>query len=155
VSLEKAIQSGKEHRRPYHGSKRFDTTCRPHGGCPYCEGNRLHQRRKKELFAMDDMAELEDQDTYLKVVEGRKGLDAYIALGGWDSRKQWEEDFGLSVDDPSIGEVFPTEEFEGALHIVDSTIQKVGYNVGTHWYVDSVNVYILNDGTKIILNVFN
>lgn len=39
--LDKAIEHNKEHRKPYHGSKAFDKTCRNHGGCPYCENNRL------------------------------------------------------------------------------------------------------------------
>jgi hypothetical protein len=46
MSLEKAIQHGKEHRKPYRGSKRFDRSCRNHGGCPYCENNRAHPLKK-------------------------------------------------------------------------------------------------------------
>ena len=41
MSLDKSIEHSKEHRKPYHGSKAFDKTCRNHGGCPYCENNRL------------------------------------------------------------------------------------------------------------------
>ena len=48
MSLDKAIEHGKEHRKPYHGSKAIDPSCRNHGGCPWCEGNRLY-RTKKEL----------------------------------------------------------------------------------------------------------
>lgn len=40
MSLEKGIFYGKEKREPYYRSGRFDWTCRPHGGCPYCYGNR-------------------------------------------------------------------------------------------------------------------
>lgn len=29
-------------RRQYRGSRRFDKSCRNHGGCAYCRGNRLH-----------------------------------------------------------------------------------------------------------------
>lgn len=59
MGLEKAIASGKEHRKPYRGSKRFDTTCRNHGGktkrrerreCPWCKDNRLHSNRVRELM---------------------------------------------------------------------------------------------------------
>ena len=48
MSLDKAIEHGKEHRKPYRKSQRFDKSCRNHGGCPWCEGDRLHkyQRRK-------------------------------------------------------------------------------------------------------------
>ena len=49
MSLDKAIKSKKEHRKQYYGSKVFDKTCRCHGGCPYCEGNRLHSTKKRML----------------------------------------------------------------------------------------------------------
>ena len=48
MSLDKSIEHGKEHRKPYRGSKAIDPSCRNHGGCPWCEGNRLY-RTKKEL----------------------------------------------------------------------------------------------------------
>ena len=34
MSLNKAIQSGKEHRKPYNKAKAIDSTCRNHGSCP-------------------------------------------------------------------------------------------------------------------------
>lgn len=43
MALDKAINSGKEHRKQYHDSRSFDMTCRNHGSCPYCEGNRKHK----------------------------------------------------------------------------------------------------------------
>lgn len=40
-------------KKSYTGSKRFDKTCRNHGGCPYCEGNRTYSNRKrKEQFKL-------------------------------------------------------------------------------------------------------
>lgn len=36
-------------RKPYRGSKAFDRTCRNHGSCEYCQGNRLHKYRKMEV----------------------------------------------------------------------------------------------------------
>lgn len=48
MALDKAIQSGKEHRKPYKGSKAVDKTCRNHGSCRYCRNNRLYSRRKTE-----------------------------------------------------------------------------------------------------------
>lgn len=42
MSLDKAIEHGKEHRKPYRGSKAVDKTCRNHGGCPWCKKNREH-----------------------------------------------------------------------------------------------------------------
>lgn len=47
MSLDKAIKHGKEHRKPYTGSKAIDGTCRNHGGCPCCEGNRKYKFRDK------------------------------------------------------------------------------------------------------------
>lgn len=41
--LDKAILHGKEKRKPYHGAKAVDRTCRNHGSCPYCTANRLHK----------------------------------------------------------------------------------------------------------------
>lgn len=48
MSLDKAIQHGKERRKLYHGCKSFDPACRNHGGCPACEKARKlkHLRRK-------------------------------------------------------------------------------------------------------------
>lgn len=57
VSLLKAIKHGKEKRKPYYKSGRFDRTCRPGGDCPYCQSNRKHAFRKKLLRAKDDSAE--------------------------------------------------------------------------------------------------
>lgn len=32
-------------KKPLRGSKAFDRTCRNHGGCPWCLGNRLHKNK--------------------------------------------------------------------------------------------------------------
>lgn len=51
MSMDKAIKSGKEKRKPYYRSKAIDPSCRNHGSCEYCESNRLHSTRKrKEKF---------------------------------------------------------------------------------------------------------
>jgi len=49
MSLEKAIAHGKEKRKPYRGSKRFDCSCRNHGSCGYCLGNRTLFDKKARL----------------------------------------------------------------------------------------------------------
>ena len=51
MALDKAIKSGKEHRKEYYSSKSFDRTCRNHGSCPWCEENRKikYIRREKEF----------------------------------------------------------------------------------------------------------
>lgn len=43
--LDKAIAHNKEKRKPYRGAKAISLHCRNHGGCPWCEGNRLHKYR--------------------------------------------------------------------------------------------------------------
>lgn len=48
MGLEKAIKSGKEHRRPYRNAKAVSLRCRNHGSCEYCKRNRLYQRTKEE-----------------------------------------------------------------------------------------------------------
>ena len=54
MSLDKAIEHGKERRRPYHGGKAIDKSCRNHGGCDYCLGNRMYQARRMKA-KMDDI----------------------------------------------------------------------------------------------------
>lgn len=55
MSHDKAIESGKERRRQYMGSKRIDKSCRNHGGCPHCTGNRLHNFLRRKLHASQDI----------------------------------------------------------------------------------------------------
>lgn len=66
MGLEKAIASGQEHRKPYHGAKAVCFNCRNHGTCDYCKGNRLHSTRKREVAAN------ERQDEYEAYVCGGK-----------------------------------------------------------------------------------
>jgi hypothetical protein len=52
MSHDKAIAHGKEHRKPYRGSKAFDPACR-NNTCPYCRSNKLHPARKRLSAAAD------------------------------------------------------------------------------------------------------
>ncbi len=47
MSHDKAIQHGKEYRKPYRGSARFDRSCRHGGNCGYCRGNRTIANRRR------------------------------------------------------------------------------------------------------------
>lgn len=47
MSLRKAIKYGKEHRKPYYGSKAIDKACRNHGSCSWCEENRKYKDIKR------------------------------------------------------------------------------------------------------------
>ena len=57
MGLEKAIFHGKEKRKEYQGSKRFDRSCRNHGGCAWCEGNRLFKFKKYEEKSIQELKE--------------------------------------------------------------------------------------------------
>ena len=47
MSLDKAIEHGKEKRKPYIGAKSIAYSCRNHGSCKWCENNRKHKFRDK------------------------------------------------------------------------------------------------------------
>ena len=57
MSLDKAIEHGKEKRKPYYRAGEFDPTCRPNGGCPYCKNNRAHKHKRKECACKDQIKE--------------------------------------------------------------------------------------------------
>lgn len=57
MSLDKAIQHGKEKRKEYRGSARFDCTCRNHGSCSYCRNNRtIRDTRNSERANLKEQA---------------------------------------------------------------------------------------------------
>ena len=58
MALDKAIQHGKEHRKPYFSSRAIDKTCRNHGGCPWCEENRKYKNIKRLQKALDKLKEM-------------------------------------------------------------------------------------------------
>ena len=62
MSLDKAIEYGKEKRKPYTGSKAIDCTCRNHGSCEWCERNRLYQRLKVEEASRQALEEMKEDD---------------------------------------------------------------------------------------------
>lgn len=54
MSFDKNYPNRKDKRKPYHGSKAFDRSCRTGGNCPWCEGNRRVQELKlKEKIRTD------------------------------------------------------------------------------------------------------
>ena len=53
--LDKSIRSGREHRKPYRGSKAFDATCRNHGSCDWCKGNRQYKNNMQRKAADDEL----------------------------------------------------------------------------------------------------
>ena len=62
MSLHKAINSGKEHRVEYGTKnqpycKAVDPSCRNHGSCPYCEGNRLYKSKRLKEKVKSELKE--------------------------------------------------------------------------------------------------
>ena len=57
MGLEKAIEHGKEKRKPYKGAKAVDCSCRNHGTCEWCMGNRTHNTNRKREKAIAEMKE--------------------------------------------------------------------------------------------------
>lgn len=92
MSLEKAIQHGKEKRKRYYNSADFDYSCRPHGGCPYCENNRKFADKKARNKANKKEQENEffglwpDPEDALMSVE-----EELIDKMGWDNYKELHE----------------------------------------------------------------
>jgi len=73
MSLDKAIEHGKEHRKPYYRyCEQIDPSCKNHGGCPWCEGNRKYKNLKREQKAMAQLEELmkKNVDVLLRLKEG-------------------------------------------------------------------------------------
>lgn len=57
MGLDKSIQYGKEHRKPYSGGKAVDSTCRNHGSCSWCKENRTHKNDKRKLKVEQELRE--------------------------------------------------------------------------------------------------
>lgn len=58
MSLDKAIKSGKEHRKEYRGAKSVDPSCRNHGSCLFCEKARLKDKIKIKNKIKDNLEEI-------------------------------------------------------------------------------------------------
>lgn len=57
MALDKSVQHGKEKRKPYRGSEAVDRTCRCHGGCPWCLGNRLYRALREQARIDEELKE--------------------------------------------------------------------------------------------------
>ena len=70
MGLEKAIEHGKEKRKPYKGAKAVACSCRNHGTCEWCRGNRTHNTNRKMEKAIAEMKEAlspeEFQEQYMR-----------------------------------------------------------------------------------------
>jgi hypothetical protein len=58
MSMDKAIKYGREHRKPYYKyCEQIDKSCRCHGGCLFCLGNRMYQLKKENEKTLDKLKE--------------------------------------------------------------------------------------------------
>lgn len=53
MSLNKAIEHNKEHRKIYRGAKAVDPACRNHGSDPWDKSNRTYKNKKRLEKALD------------------------------------------------------------------------------------------------------
>lgn len=100
MSMDKAIEHGKEHRKPWRGSarsKNFDKTCRNHGSCDCCKFNRLHTFMKNKAVADDRLKEWEGQDIIWFVT--------YLFIFSDDSTVESVENFSYNPSQSDIEEV--------------------------------------------------
>lgn len=59
MSLDKSIEHNKEHRKPYHGAKACDKTCRNHGSDDWAKDNRLYRSNKLLEKSEQDLEEMD------------------------------------------------------------------------------------------------
>ena len=64
MSLDKAIKYGKEKRKPYRKAKAIDKSCRNHGSCKWCEGNRLNKQTAMKKIAEKEIIKFRKEDNY-------------------------------------------------------------------------------------------
>lgn len=57
MSFDKNYPNRKDQRKPYKGAKSVDRSCRCHGGCSYCKGNRLHSTERRRAKSDNDLKE--------------------------------------------------------------------------------------------------
>ena len=65
----------KDRRKEYTGSKRFDHSCRCHGGCGFCEGNRTYQDTRDRRAADQELKE------WKQVLQ--EGDERHLEHAGW------------------------------------------------------------------------
>ena len=100
MGLEKAIEHGKEHRKPYHGSRRFDALCRNHGACEYCKRNRTHNLEKTAKFA-------------------EKDIELAKKANDFEEEHGWCPDYGSDVEMNVSKEEYNEIMSEGLAHVLD------------------------------------
>ena len=76
MSLDKAIEHGKEKRKPHTGGKAVDNECRNHGSCSWCRENRLHSIKIQEESADARLEEYRQEESEETIQGKNSALDA-------------------------------------------------------------------------------
>lgn len=74
MSMNKAIKSGKEHRKEYRNAKRVDPSCRNHGGCDWCKENRQYSTKKRLQKVSKELQEYMTEELYNITIDSRDRL---------------------------------------------------------------------------------
>ncbi len=61
MSFDKNYPNRKDKRKPYRKSKAFDKSCRCHGGCSWCEGNRTFFDKKYRIKSEEEERYFQDE----------------------------------------------------------------------------------------------
>lgn len=72
MSLDKAVEHNKEHRKPYRGAKACDKTCRNHGSDDWAKDNRLY--RSNKLLEKSEQ-DLEEMDLVIEISKSEPVVD--------------------------------------------------------------------------------
>ena len=59
--LGKSNNKKKEKRKPYRGCKAIDWTCRNHGSCGWCRGNRKYSSTKRQQSVDSQLEEYNNE----------------------------------------------------------------------------------------------
>lgn len=84
------MKPAKNKRKPYRGSKAFDTTCRNHGSCSYCRNNRLHSSKRRY-----ETVKGQEEDYFDACIGGGDPTDVDM-----DMADELMEKFGFDSNDP-------------------------------------------------------
>jgi hypothetical protein len=61
MGFDKDYPNRKDKRKPYFKKAQLcDTSCRPNGGCMWCEGNRSYKNNKREAKLIEDLKDNND-----------------------------------------------------------------------------------------------
>lgn len=108
MSLDKAVEHGKEKRKPYkyksNYAKSVNYHCRNHGSCTYCQRNRIYNTRKRLIKTKFDMEEWKEQQMNLE--DAKKVLDIlirndhnFLGKDGVEALKTIKEELNRDIGD--------------------------------------------------------